>query len=252
MKKVSVIISLLIVLLFLNACAKKQYIIKSSNGYLVEMNDRFDNNADPEMFSLIETYKNRMDAEMNEVIGEATKPLTKSGAQSTLANFTADAMQEYVTANHGTVDFAVINNGGLRTTLNQGAITVGNLYEIYAFENRLVLLELSGKAVKQLFESLTQKTMEGFSKNIKIAIKNKKVEFLFIGGQSLDENATYKIVTVDYLAEGNSGMEALTQAINYNDLSITLRDMMIEYIKNLTAEKKKIYANPDDRIEIKE
>ena len=252
MKKVNLIVSLLIVLLFFSACARKQYMMKSSNGYLVEMNDRFDNQADPEMFSFIETYKNKMDAEMNEIIGEATQSLTKSGPQSLLANFTADAMQEYVTGIHGAVDFAVINNGGLRTTLNQGPITIGNLYEIYVFENRIVLLELPGKAVKQLFDSFVQKTIEGFSKNIRLIIKNKKVESLLIGGQLLDENATYKVVTVDYLAEGNDGMEALTQATSYEDLDITLRDMMIEYIKQLTAENKKIYATPDDRIEIKE
>ena len=73
-----------------------------------------------------------------------------------------------------------------------------------------------------------------------------------IDGKPLDENAIYKVVTVDYLAEGNDGMQALTQAANYNDLGFTLRYMMIEYIKKLTAENIIIYAEPDSRIEIEE
>ena len=252
MKKVNSIISLLIVLFLLNSCAKKQYMIKSANGYLVEMNNRFDSHADPEMFSLVQTYKTGLDVKMNEVIGEATQTLTKSGTQSVLANFTTDAMQEHVTGLRGTVDFAVINHGGLRTTLNQGPITVGNMYEIYAFENRLVLLELSGKSVKQLFDGFVQRSIQGFSKSVHLTLKNKAIESLTIGGKPLDENAIYKVVTVDYLAEGNSGMEAFTQATQYIDLNIILRDAMIEHIKKLTTENKLVYAEPDDRIEIKE
>ena len=244
--------TIIILLLLLNACASKQYVIKSVKGYLVEMNSRFDSIADPAMVSFVESYKAKSDAEMNEIIGEAAQPLLKSGPQNLLANFTADAMQEYATGLRGTVDFAVINSGGLRTTLNQGAITVGNLYEIYAFENELVLLDLPGKAVKELFDFFVQKRMEGFSKNIRLTIKNKLLESLIIRGKPLDENTIYRIVTVDYLAEGNDGMEALQQATQYDDLNITLRDMMIEYIKKLTSENKKIDAQPDDRIETKE
>jgi len=253
MKKVNLIVSLLIVLFLLTDCAKKQYIIKSADGYLVEMNNRYDNNADLETISIVETFKNKLNDEMNEIIGEAAQTLTKSGTQSLLACFTADAMKEYISGTYGTADFAVINNGGHRTILNQGPITISNLFEIYVFENRMVLLELPGKAVKQLFDAFAQKTsMEGFSKDIKLVIRNKQVESLIIGGNPLNENATYKVVTVDYLAEGNDGMDALAQATGYIDLDITIRNMMIQHIRNLTAENKKIYATPDERIEIKE
>jgi len=252
MKKVSSLVSLLILLFLLSACAKKQYAVKSVNGYLVEMNSRFDNQDSPEMANLVQKYKSLLDSKMSEVIGKADQDLTKVGNQSLLANFTTDAMLDYAAGLWGTVDFAVINNGGLRSTLNQGTVTVEDLYEIYAFENRLVLLDLPGTAVKQLFEGFAKRKMEGFSKGVRLIIKDKMVESLTIGGKPIDEKATYKVVTVDYLAEGNDGMEALTQAIHYTDSNIILRDAMIEYIKKLTAENKKIHAIPDDRIEVKE
>jgi len=252
MKKVSSIVSLLVLLFLLSACAKKQYAVKSANGYLVEMNSRFDNHADPEMANLVQKYKSQLDSKMNEVIGEADQTLMKMGTQNTLTNFTTDAMLEYATGLWGTVDFALINNGGLRATLNQGAVTVEDLYEIYAFENRLVLLDLPGTAVKQLFEGFAKRKMEGFSKSVQLVLKGKAIESLTIGGKPLDENAAYRVVTVDYLAEGNDGLEALTQATHYTDSNIILRDAMIEYIKKLTAENKKIHAIPDNRIEVKE
>ena len=252
MKKVSSTIIYLVLLFLLNSCAKKHYEIKNITGFLVEMNDSFDKNPNLKMLSFVQSYKDRLDAEMHEVIGEATINITKSGMQSVLANFTADAMHEYAENIWGTVDFAVINNGGHRSTYNKGSITVGNLYEIYAFENCLVLLELQGKAVKQLFDDFARNKMEGFSKNVHLTIKNNVIESFTIGGKPLDEEAIYRVVTVDYLAEGNDGMQALTQATQYSDSFIILRDAMIEYIKNLTADNKKIYAIPDDRIEFKE
>ena len=252
MKKVNIIVSLLTVLFLLNACTRNQYVIKSANGYLVEMNSGYDSIADPGMLSLVQPYKTKIDAKMNEVIGEAAQTLTKVGTQSSLANFTADAMQEYAAGLWGHVDFAVINNGGLRTTLNQGAVTVGKIYEIYAFENRFVLLELPGKAVKQLFDAFAQRKMEGFSKNVRLMLGNKTVKSVTIGDKPLDEKAVYRVVAVDYLAEGNDGMEALTQAVSYTDSNVILRDAMIEYIKKLTSENKKIYATADDRIKIEE
>jgi len=252
MKKVNLILSLLIVLLSLSSCARKQYIIKSADGYVIEMNNRFDNNADPKMLSIVDMYKAKLDTEMNEVIGEAAQTITKSGTQSFLAAFTADAMYEYITKTYGAVDLTLINNGGLRTILNKGPVTIGNMYEIFAFENGIVVLELQGKHLKQLFDAFTKKTIEGFPKNVRLTLKNNKVELLTINGRPLDESATYKIVTVDYLAEGNGGMEALKNATKYTDLNMTLRDMMINYVKKLTAENKKIYAETDNRLEIKE
>jgi len=252
MKKANSIVSILLVLFLLSACAGKQYAVKNANGYLVEMNSSFDNHADPKMTDLVRKYKNQSDSKMKEVIGEAAQSLVKSEGQSVLANFTADAMQEYATGLWGAVDFAVINNGGLRTTLNQGAITVGNIYEIYPFENRLVLLELPGRAVEQLFVAFTKRGMEGFSKNVKLTLKNHTVESLSIGGKPLNKEATYRIVTVDFLAEGNGGMEAFNQATNYTGSNIILHDAMIDYIKKLTAENKKVYAEQDNRIEIEE
>ena len=242
----------MIFLLFLNACAKKQYTIKSVDGYLVEMNNRFDSSPDPEMLSLVNYYKHKLDEEMHEIVGEAAQALTKSGQQSVLANFTADAMHEYGAGLWGPVDLAVINNGGLRTTLNQGKITIGNLYEIYTFDNCLVLLELSGKSVERLFDDFSQKKIEGFSKNVVLTLKNNAIETMTVGGKLLDENATYRLVTVDYLAEGNDGMDALKQATKYTDSGIILRDAMIEYIKKLTANNIIINAKPDGRIEIKD
>jgi len=243
---------IIVVIIALSSCAKKQYEIAGVNGYLVEMNNTYDDHDGAKMAALVRPYKTQLDTEMNTVVGEAAKSLIKRGAQSVLANFTADAMQAFGTELWGHVDFAIINNGGLRTTINQGPVTIGNLYEVYAFENALVLLDLTGAAVKELFAGFAQKKMEGFSKSVSLALKDKAIETITIGGKPLDEKAIYKVVTVDYLAEGNDGMEAFKQATGYTNSNIIIRDAMIAYIKKLTSNNQLIDANPDERLIVKE
>jgi 2',3'-cyclic-nucleotide 2'-phosphodiesterase (5'-nucleotidase family) len=252
MKKVNLKWLILVLLVFITACTKKHYAVKSVEGTRVEMNSSFDARINPEMNKLVNSFKAKMANEMNEEIGIAAQSLVKGLPQSLLGNFTADAMKDYGSELWGKIDFAVMNNGGLRSLLNEGTITIGNMFEVYPFENGLVLLELPGKAVKELFEFAANHDGGGaLSKGVELVIRNKKIESLKIGGQPLDENSTYRVVTIDYLAEGNDGMAAFTQAVKYIDSNIRLRDAMIEFIKNLTAANKKVDAVLDNRVVVK-
>ena len=241
----------LVIAVLLTSCTSKQYIVKNIEVVRVEMDSTWEPVADTEMRTLIISLKTKMTEEMQKVIGTANQTLIKDKPQSLLTNFTTDAMLDYASILWGPVDFAVMNVGGIRNTLNQGNVTVGDIYEIYPFDNRIVLLELTGKAIMELFDTIAKKGGEGLSKNIEVVIKDKVVESLIIGGKAVDENKIYRITTIDYLAEGNSGMEAFTKAVNVTDPNKFLRDVMIEYIKRLTAVNIRIDAHLDNRITIK-
>jgi 2',3'-cyclic-nucleotide 2'-phosphodiesterase (5'-nucleotidase family) len=241
-----------IALVLLTACAKKQYIVKNIEVTRVEMDSTWEPATNTEMRTLVNAFKTKMTEETQKIIGSADRTLTKGKPQSLLTNFTADAMSDYASGLWGAVDFAIMNVGGIRNTLNQGNITVGDMYEIYPFTNRLVLLELSGKAVKEFFDSVAKAGGNGLSKNIEVVVRNKTVESLKIGGNPVDENKIYRIATIDYLAEGNDGMNALTKADQITDSNRLLRDVITDYIKTLTAANKTVNAELDNRITIKE
>lgn len=242
--------TLFIAVVLTTACAKKQYTVKSIEVTRVEMNSTWEPVAGTKMQTLVNSLHAKMAKETQTVIGTAGRTLTKGKPQSPLSNFAADALFDYASGLWGTVDFAVINIGGIRNILNQGQITIGNIYEIFPFDNRIVLLELPGKAVKDFFNSVAKKEGEGLSKNIETVMKNKTVQWLKIGGKTIDEHKIYLVATIDYLAEGNDRMDALTKAVKVTDSNILLRDAVIEYIKKQTAENKAIDSNMDNRIMI--
>ncbi|GHT79067.1 5'-nucleotidase [Bacteroidia bacterium] len=250
MKKVNIFASFFCIVLLLSSCAKTHYAVKAIETSRIAIDSTYEAKANPQMVALVESYKKQFDAEMNEPIGTAAQALTKKYPQSLLSNFTADAMREIANRLWGDVDFAVMNMGGLRATLNKGTITIGNMYEVYPFENRLVLLELPGTAVKAFFDFIAFNGGQGLSNGIRLVVKKRAVESLEIGGKPLDENKTYRVATIDFLAAGNDHMDALTQATRLIDSNEQLRNYMIEQVKNLTANNKEVDAKLDDRITI--
>jgi 2',3'-cyclic-nucleotide 2'-phosphodiesterase (5'-nucleotidase family) len=241
----------LILACFLSACGQPKYVIRSIESSRIEIDSTWDAQVHPEMAALVASYKTQLEAETHTPIGIATQTLQKGYPQSLLSNFTADAMLQVAETVWGNVDFAVMNMGGLRSTLNQGPITLGNLYEVYPFENRLVLLELPGTAVKELFDFLAFRGGQGLSKTVSLVINRRAVESLSIGGRPLDVHKTYRVATIDYLAEGNDGMTAFRQATQTKDSNKQLRDWIIEYVKTLTANNTEVNATLDNRIVIR-
>ncbi|MDR0799171.1 MAG: 5'-nucleotidase C-terminal domain-containing protein [Dysgonamonadaceae bacterium] len=250
MKKIN-LITLFSIICILFSCAKAPYEVRSVESARIAIDSTWDAKANPKMLALVESYKKQLDSEMNVEIGTAAQTLEKGFPQSLLSNFTADAMKETANQLWSNVDFAVMNMGGLRVSLNKGPITIGSMYETYPFENQLVLLELQGKDVRSFFEFVAFNGGEGLSNGVRLVVKNRAIESLEIGGKSLDENKIYRIATIDFLAAGNDHMEALTQAVRVTDSGRQLRDFMIDYVKNLTLKKQEVNAKLDDRITIR-
>src|SRR5690606_21817332 len=118
--------------LFLGSCTQYPYSTSSFN--LLNVDETIQ--KDSSYLELIAPYKKHLDSQMQEIIAEAAKPLTKGQGESTLGNLVADMQLSYSTEKFNRpIDISVINNGGLRSNLPMGKITVGNIYELSPFEN---------------------------------------------------------------------------------------------------------------------
>ena len=171
----------------------------------------------------------------DEVLGTSRSDLSRSGrGESPMNNLICDAMIEATQA-----DFSVINFGGIQADLKSGPITRGDLSRVLPFENTLVVFQMKGEFLKQLLESKITYNRRG------LAIGGGKVEFdparedgnkitySEVGGYPLYPEKVYRVVTTDYLAIGNSGMDLLLQVNDANIVrtGILLRGAVSEYIK---------------------
>ncbi len=207
---------------------------------------------DSATYKFILPYKQSLDAKMNEVIGFAPVALVKNFPESNLGNFFADAMMQkaLMLQNIDTANLiALFNSGGLRTSVPQGDVHVGNMYELMPFENELVLVPLKGSELLLVLNAIAEKggaPVEG----VRFTITNKKASTIFVHQNSLDTAKIYTIATSDYLANGGDKFFNVDAPKNYIKTKTLLRDILIEYCKNLYKQNKPVTAVTDGRITI--
>lgn len=205
-----------------------------------------------EMKQLIAPYTEQLTNAMNEVIGHAPVLMEKGRPQSLLGNFTTDALRTMGEQIYGhTIDLGIMNNGGLRNVLPDGDVTVGSIFNVFPFENEVFILELKGSDVLELINKLAGKKLDALSgTNVVLELNGDRTyaSSIKVGGEPVDPERIYYIATIDYLAEGNSGMNALTKAVKVTKTGVLMRDLMINYVKQLTAEGKEVASDIDDRV----
>lgn len=133
----------------------------------------------------------------------------------------ADAMLEYRLNVSNTADFALINNGGIRASIDVGPVTRGEVLTSFPFGNSIVEIELSGEdlwktleGVYSAFSQFNQKILTSkiqVSRGINITwdsthANGTKLVSVQIGGAPLDNATIYNIVTLDFLAGGGDNI----------------------------------------------
>ena len=243
---------IIVLALSLFAC-RPAYEVTGISGTIVLMDASFDTPPNEGMRSLVHSYKTELDNEMNVIIGNSARFMDYKRPESLLTNLTADVMKTYGDEHlPGGADLSVMNVHGHRATLPAGEVTVGNLYEIYSFDNTIVFLELKGSDLNKIFDAYARIGGAGISSNIRLVVEEKKVKSATVDGKPVDKDRVYRVVTLDYLAEGNDNMAAFRDALSHTDTGITLRDAMIDWVKEQNRQGKEIESALDGRIIVKQ
>ena len=205
-----------------------------------------------DMAEFIKPYQDNIQEKMGAVIGHSSVTMQRKRPQSLLGNFTADALrimgEKYTDEK---MDVGIMNVGGLRADLDKGDITIGSFFRIYPFENTFLILKLKGEYLEQVIKAIGGKGLEAISgMDVTMQTVNDKTQVvkMLVGGKPIDPNKIYNIATIDYLAEGNDGMTALTYAEETINTGILLRDVMIEYVQDMTEQGKPIESKLYNRV----
>ena len=236
------------------ASCHSSYKVTRVEGGRIPVDSTWDAEPDAEAMALLAPYKKQIDSVMCRVVGTAEMSMDRFRPESLLSNLIADVLREAAAEVQGTpADMGLINIGGIRNSLTEGAVTIENVFEILPFENSLCLLTMKGSDMKQLFENIAVRGGEGVS-GIQMEItKSGKLLRALIGGKPVDDERTYTVATVDYLADGNDGMTALMQAgKRVCPKGATLRGLFAKYVERHTAAGKKITSRMEGRVTIKE
>jgi len=226
---------------------------------------------DEAVAAIVEKYAVQVKESMGRVIGEALVDLNAENArtgESNLGNFVADIIRKETGA-----DAAIINGGGLRTSILKGPVTVGHIYSVLPFNNYILAIRLTGQQIKDVLEYGLSgiEAKEGrFPQVSGITFTfspgreaGKRVGSIAIAGKPIALEKQYAVATNDFLAAGGDGYQVFREAIRqapdfeilggtiksgnivYNDAGRWLRDVVVAEV----SKEKKISSVIEGRIQ---
>ncbi|EGP84686.1 uncharacterized protein MYCGRDRAFT_47115 [Zymoseptoria tritici IPO323] len=168
----------------------------------------------------IDEWRVPFEAFAAEEIGQSNVILDQETCQEQeclLGDFMADAMLAYRRNTSDEADFAIINAGGIRATIDEGAITRGEVLTSFPFGNAVVEITISGDDLWSVLEGIVTGVNQvngdevtsffQVSQGIKVEYNpennnGSRLVSVTIGDEPLNREEDYNVVTLDFIAGG--------------------------------------------------
>ena len=229
-----------------------------------------------------------IDAAYGEVFAESDVDLNGAKApgnrteETNLGDLITDAMMWAIKTKAPSVDMtnavAITNGGGIRAAINKGNITKKDINTVLPFGNTLAVVYVKGSELLEALEASTYCTPEavggfpqfaGMEVELNIAPKYDKnakeypgseyfgpksinrITIKSINGKAFDPNATYAVITNNFMAAGGDTYYAFAAAKEQFDTGLPLDEILMEYITTeLNGVVGEQYAKPQGRLTI--
>lgn len=255
MRKKHILKALVMLVVLASSCTTHYHVTGVTRTRLL-VDKTYDQEPAEQVKSFMQPYTAEVDKLMKPVLGTAASDLIADRPESKLSNLVPDIFMWAGQFYGEKPDFGVYNIGGIRASFAKGPITIGDVFEVAPFDNRITFVTLSGEKVLELMGQIAYRGGEGVSHEVKLAITaDNKLRSATIGGKEIDPNASYRIVTIDYVAHGNDRMTAFKSGTDVRELTgddDLSRNIIMKYIKEQTAQGKMVDCAVEGRITVVE
>ena len=194
---------------------------------------------DPEIVAELEKIEADNDAVLEEVVGVSKAPLVGErevvrAGESNLGNLITDAMLDVSGA-----DVALTNGGGIRASIGEGEISLGDILTTFPFTNYPVVIEVTGQTIVDALNFGVDAYPEAAGKFPHVAgmtfvidttgEANKVIE-VRVGEDPIDLDAKYKLVTNDFMGAGGDGYTMFGDATILAEYGL-LSEVLADYIR---------------------
>ncbi|MEX0955068.1 MAG: 5'-nucleotidase C-terminal domain-containing protein [Rhizobiaceae bacterium] len=204
---------------------------------------------DAEVVARVEELKAPIAEAMNEVVASTTGPIDGSrdscrAQECEMGNLVTDAMLDRV-KDQG-VQFAITNGGGLRASIDEGDVTMGEVVTVLPFQNTLATFDLKGSDVMASLEGGLSQVEDGagrfpqvsglrYTFDRSVAPGEGRVTSVEVneGGEwvPIDPDKTYLIATNNFMRGGGDGYALFaSSAKNAYDYGPGLEQVVADYL----------------------
>lgn len=194
-----------------------------------------------EMDSMVSPYRRLLQQEFGVVIGETEFDLLTTRTSMTLGFWVCDQLIQETKKQENFQSepvLAIFNYGGFRADIPAGKISIGDIYKVMPFDNRLVYLKISRDRLQEVVDYMKVKGGEPIG-----GFRIEKGIYQLKGAQFEGKDYVW-VVTSDFLANGGDQMQFFSNPLERIDSTTLLRDFIIEAVKK----EQKITFSDKERI----
>lgn len=209
---------------------------------LINQAEAIDTVPNADVAAIVASTQKSQEAILSEEVGETAVVLEGARekvrtSETNLGNLLTDALLDVTGA-----DIALTNGGGIRSSIDAGVITKGEIITVLPFGNQIVTLKVTGADIKAALENGVSDypnakgafpQVAGLTFKIDTAaVKGERVHSVVVGDKALDEKAVYTLATNDFIAAGG---DEYTMFGKYPQAGMygALDEALITYIKKL-------------------
>jgi len=203
----------------------------------------------PEVVARVVELALPLDSIRNEVVAESAALIEGNRAvcrvqECEMGNLVADAMLDRV-KDQG-VTLAIMNSGGIRSSIDAGEVTMGEVLTVLPFQNTLATFDISGAEVIAALENGVSQVEEVKGRFPQVAGMTFKwdmskpanegriVEVMVAtddGFEAIDPEKTYSVVTNNYVRGGGDGYKMFSsKAMNAYDFGPNMENVLADYL----------------------
>ncbi|MDF1853944.1 bifunctional metallophosphatase/5'-nucleotidase [Pseudooceanicola sp.] len=184
-----------------------------------------------------------LDEIRNKVVAESSAFIdgereTCRAQECAMGNLVSDAMLARVKSQG--VEIAISNSGGLRTSIDSGPVTMGEVLTVLPFQNTLSTFQTTGAVIVEALENgvsqyedvagrFPQVAGLSFAFDVSKPV-GERVSDVVVGGAPIDPAKVYGVVTNNYVRNGGDGYKMFRDGMNAYDFGPDLADVTAEYL----------------------
>ncbi|HCM1327317.1 bifunctional UDP-sugar hydrolase/5'-nucleotidase [Vibrio parahaemolyticus] len=191
---------------------------------------------DKAMLDFLRPFQEKGQSQLNVKIAESNGKLEGDRdvvrfQQTNLGRLIATAHMERAKA-----DFAVMNSGGVRDSIEAGDITYKDVLTVQPFGNMVSYVDMSGQEVLDYLNIIATKPVDSGAyaqfAGISMRIENDKVTNVFIGNKQLRLDGRYRFTVPSYNASGGDGYPKIDTHPGYVNTGFTDAEVLKDYLES--------------------
>lgn len=189
---------------------------------------------DPALRAFLAPFQTAGDAQLSVPVGSADGLLDGDRARvrrqpTNLGVLVARAMMDKTGA-----DLALINSGGVRESLQPGAISYRDVLKVHPFGGMLALVQLKGDELLAYLQAAAKMSPGAGAfpqtAGVQMRIAGGQLESALIGGQAIDPQRTYRLAISVFTAAGGDGYPKLDKHPGFVNTGFVDADVLRAYI----------------------